>query len=661
MKTQLYLKLFATIILSIFLSSNINAQKNLENAKDLMDKYEYAEAIKEFKNYFELNTPSLNNLRDISYCYLMINNKAEASKWLKNLTDRSGATSYDIWIYARTLHSMGQYAEAIEQYGKYGSLKPEDKSKAEKYIEACRQAEIWMDNPEFYEVENVKELNSPNSDFGLIVLGEKVFFTSDRSNKAIYSQKETHGWTGNPYYKIYQTKLRNLDTGESVDDLNGEFHTGPAVYDANTNTMYFTRTTLVKQNQRPENIDPTSWMNPPSNELFTNRLEIYTSKFENGQWSEPEPFQHNRAEQYSVGHPAISPDGKTIYYVSDMPGGLGETDIYFSKIKADDSWSNPINAGKTINTEGKEMFPHIDSEGKLYFSSDGHPGMGGLDIFSAQGTEREWKGLENMRYPINSYGDDFSIYYTEPGTMAYFSSNRQGGQGNDDIYRLSWSPPETLVLAVRTLENFDGELLHLPNVKLDIVNSQDDSNTLITNHEAIAIMQADCNQTYTIKAQLENHFSQTEIITTECITKSDTLWVDVILERIVINKAIVLKNIYYDYDKWNIRPDAAMELDKLVVILKDNPEIIIELGSHTDSRGTDRYNENLSQRRAESAVEYIISQGIDSGRISAKGYGESVPVNECVDGVYCSEEDHQMNRRTEFKVTGYNYNIVQTE
>lgn len=205
-------------------------------------------------------------------------------------------------------------------------------------------------------------------------------------------------------------------------------------------------------------------------------------------------------------------------------------------------------------------------------------------------------------------------------------------------------------------------LTPLPYVNLDITANSDGSvTTTKTNQESVVYLQADCNKTYTVKAQRENHFSQTAMVSTECTTKSDTIWVEVVLERIVINKAIVLKNIYYDFDKWNIRPDAAIELDKLVNILKENPEIIIELGSHTDSRGSKQYNETLSQRRAESAVAYIISMGIEAERITAKGYGESVPVNECVDGVNCSEEAHQMNRRTEFKVTGYRHGLVSTE
>lgn len=662
MKTQHYIRFISGLAMLLMFSTTGMAQKNLTKAKEAMDRFAYTEAIGYFEKYFVLHPPSSGNLRDISYCHLMMNNQKEAAKWLKRLSVKRDATAYDILIYARTLHSLGEYAEAIEHYQRYGVMKPEDKNTADAMISACNQAIEWIENPEHYEVENLMAVNSENSDFGLIAYEDHYVFTSDRRNKPMYTDKEVHGWTGNPYYKLYKTDQSKPNTGEILAQINGDFHTGPAVYDTDNKAMFFTRTRIVKQKQRPTNPDPTSWMNPPSNDLYTNRLEIYIAHDENGNWSQAKPFEHNRAEEYSVGHPTLSPNGKILYFVSDMPGGYGETDIYYSHKQADGSWSKPANAGSNINTSGKEMFPHIDNEGTLYFSSDGHAGMGGLDIFKASGSENNWSVAENLRFPINSSGDDFSIYFTEAGKQAYFSSNREGGKGSDDIYRLTWSPPTQLVLAVKTLENFDGMLTPLPYVNLDITANSDGSvTTTKTNQESVVYLQADCNKTYTVKAQRENHFSQTAMVSTECTTKSDTIWVEVVLERIVINKAIVLKNIYYDFDKWNIRPDAAIELDKLVNILKENPEIIIELGSHTDSRGSKQYNETLSQRRAESAVAYIISMGIEAERITAKGYGESVPVNECVDGVNCSEEAHQMNRRTEFKVTGYRHGLVSTE
>jgi len=640
----------------------VSGQKNLEKANEMMERFEYRQAIDYFEKYFVLHPPSSQNLRDISYCHLAMNDSENALKWLKKLAAKKDATARDVLMYASILKTEGLYDEAIIQYELIASKWPAEKDEAMAQAAACRNAVDWINNPLYFDVANASVFNSSNSDFGISPFGDKFIITSDRKNKELYSEKELHGWTGNPYYKLYTVDPANDGKTAAVESLNADYHNGPGVYNSNGSSFYFTRTKSVKIRQQPQNPDPTSWYKPPHKELYTNRLEIYSAQFLNGAWTAAAPFAYNNPDEYSVGHPALSPDGKRLYFASDMPGGMGGSDIYFCEIQADGSWGKPRNAGAAINTKGKELFPTFDSEGKLYFSSDGHPGMGGLDLFSAIGSGDSWSEVSNLRYPINSPKDDFSILFTEAGKQAYFASNRKGGMGSDDIYSLVYSPPVKLIMAVRTFEKFDGALLPLPYVNIDIASKDGNENySLKTGDNSLGYHEVSCNEYYIVKGQLENHFAQSTEVQTECSTKQDTVWVDVVLERIVINRAIVLKNIYYDFDKWNIRPDAALELDKLVTILIDNPEIIVELGSHTDSRGSFKYNETLSQRRAESAVAYIISKGIEPDRISAKGYGESVPVNGCVDGVKCSEEDFQMNRRTEFKVTGYKSGLVRSE
>jgi outer membrane protein OmpA-like peptidoglycan-associated protein len=332
-----------------------------------------------------------------------------------------------------------------------------------------------------------------------------------------------------------------------------------------------------------------------------------------------------------------------------MPGGFGNSDIYYCTLQSDGSWSNPVNAGPTINTDGKEVFPVFDQNGTFYFSSDGHSGLGGLDIFETHGSKSNWSNPENLKYPVNSTRDDFLPYFTVPGLRGYLSSNRDGGKGADDIYY--FSKQLTIIVKTKT-KNHNNQIIPLEEVNLkfdDLV--KDEAKDYKTDNNGIFSTQSDCGSAFEITGTKPGYFQQEKSVQTACSSGNDTMFVELTLEKLEENKSYVLENIYYDFDKWNIRPDAAVELDKLVNILNEYPNIDIELGSHTDSRGTSIYNETLSQKRAESAVAYIISKGIKAKRIKAKGYGEYKLRTNCPDGVSCSDEDHQLNRRTEFTVT----------
>ena len=373
------------------------------------------------------------------------------------------------------------------------------------------------------------------------------------------------------------------------------------------------------------------------------------------------PFKYNNKEEYSVGHPAISPDGDILYFVSDMPGGVGETDIYYCVKNVDGTWETPQNAGTTINTSGKEMFPVIEKNGDLYFSSNGHPGMGGLDMFRSTGSKETWSEPENLKHPFNSPKDDFAILFTEEGKTGFFTSNRDGGEGADDIYSFKYTPPPVptkLTLQVTTWEKMENDTLAILTDEVNILyceSSNPKNKRKLTNmgdgkYEVVI----SCDSKYEVSAISNKFFAvPAQTIETHCETFNDTVFVKFVFERIVLNKEIVIENIYYDYNKANIKPEAAIELGKVISLLKENPAIIIELGSHTDSRGSDSYNLDLSQRRADAAVKYIVENGISQERITAKGYGETKLLNRCSNGVRCSEQEHQKNRRTEFKITGF--------
>ncbi|MDD2412849.1 MAG: OmpA family protein [Bacteroidales bacterium] len=651
-------KIIYTLFLSVITMHSMllfSQGSDAQKAKQLMNNFEYVKAISMYNSYFSLHSPADEDVRNIASCYLMINDAKQAKEWISRLALKQNPLAKDVFMYGKLLKNEGQYNEAIEQFERYKKLEPTDKN-ADLQIQSSKDAKRWIANPELFDVRNVESLNSQNSDFGLIPFEKGFIFTSDRKNNSIISVEETHGWTGNPYLKLYQVEdASKPESHGSIDPLNDKYHNGPAQFSKTSNEIFFTRTKMVRVTKKNRNIDPTSWIENIEQSDYENRLEIYSAKLTDGKWATPTPFAYNKPEEYSIGHPVLSPDGSILYFVSDMSGGFGGTDIYYSIKNADGSWGQPQNAGKTINTAGKEMFPNIDSDGTLFFSSDGHPGMGGLDIFKTTGKKNQWSTPENLKAPINSSKDDFSIYYTEKETAGYFSSNRDGGKGSDDIYYFESAPPSQLYVAVITKtmdENNNIIPLDKVNVKM-FSESNDKTKEDLKEVNGKFSTEVKCKDTYTFVGSKEGYYTKSKTILTECTRNQDTLFVELIMEKMEIGKTIALKNIYYDFDESFIRDDAKADLDLVVQIMKDNKDIIVELGSHTDARGTDEYNVALSQRRADAAVKYIINKGIDKTRIVAKGFGETIHLNNCKDDVECTEDEHQLNRRTEFKVTGY--------
>jgi len=662
MKTKYTILKIALPLLFIMAVTGMQAQSHAK-AEEYMNKYEFVKAIETYQEHFKAHSATPQELRNITYCYMQVNDTKSAVKWLEKLISGGSATSEDVLIYADLLRSEGKYLEAMAEYEKYKTMMPSESSFADSRIEALQQSILWSENPDFFVVKNEEKFNSDKSDFGLISFGGNYFITSDRvPEKMPTVENNTYGWTGNPYLKLYELEMDKSEVKDVsfIKELNDQFHNGPGVYSEKDKTFYFTRTKTVKQVQKTTNPDPTSWFKDYEGEIYTNRLEIYSAKYVDGKWESITAFENNNPAMYSAGHPALSPDGSVLYFVSDMAGGIGETDIYYCERNSAGKWGNPRNAGSEINTAGKELFPFVDKNGTLYFSSDGHQGMGGLDMFKSKGSKDSWTKPENLKSPLNSAKDDFSIYVIESDSIGYFSSNRYEGLGSDDIYSFVYSPPPPpiptqLILAVTTYERLDNGTIR-PLEGVDVHYHMNGDGTKVSVPAVYPGMYqsvVDCNSKYVVNGEILGYFTQVSEVETKCETMHDTVFVQLMFEKIVINKAIVIENIYYDYDKWDIRPDAALELDKIVTLLIENPTIIIELGSHTDSRGSDKYNETLSQKRAESAVKYIVDNGISKERITAKGYGEYKLVNECKNGVTCSDEAHQMNRRTEFKVTGF--------
>ncbi len=497
-----------------------------------------------------------------------------------------------------------------------------------------------------HKIDNFSEINSSSHDFGIIPFRDGYIFVTDRD---LATSKNDEKYMKLCWYQPSQNKIQTIAA------LDNHYHVGPACLDKKSNILYFTQSKKVKIRQKNNNFDPTNWENTAKNEGYVNRLEIYYSHYENGKWGKPIPFSHNNSQVYSVGHPAISPCGAVLYFISDM-NGFGETDIFYSTRVDDNTWSGPKNLGNKINSSSKEMFPTIDYQGVLYFSSNRSNPKGNLDLYKSSGSMDMWTEPEKLEDIFNSDADDFSLFFYEDSKSGYFSSNRSGGKGSDDIYmfKIQDTGYVHMTFIVEAFEKqIDGHSkesindikLYLETEKIEHILQQKFVNNMI-------IAEVKRNIPYVVSGKKEGYFVASKTIIPQSSKESDTVYVEMYFEKIEMNKPVVINNIYFEFDKFDIDEKAKSELDKLVELMKKNPEIIVELSSHTDSRGGEEYNQQLSQKRAEATVSYIRLQGISSKRIKAKGYGESKLTNHCKDFLECTDEEHQQNRRTEFTVVG---------
>ncbi|WP_018476113.1 OmpA family protein [Pontibacter roseus] len=654
-----YIPLYLVVSFMLGVAPAAQAQQELRKANKHFEKYEFSLALEQYQKASEKRMPDVVTTERIATSYRLTRRSAEAEKWYGQVVAMPGRDPMNVYHFAEALRSNGKYEPAKEQYMKWGEEMPEMEERAQMLMEACDKAVSWMKQLPVAEVEHLSGLSAKGfSDFSPMNYGQGIIFTSDRGTNAGGKAAGTYGWTGRPYLQLFtasRDSKGNWGAPTAMHEMiNGEYHNATASATEDGQALYFTRTKLV-QKRNTGNTDPTSWIaNPNQATEYINRLEIYTAQKRGATWSDIKPFAYNNVEEYSVGHPALSPDGKIMYFASDMPGGIGETDIYYSLRQQDGSWGEPVNAGILINTTGRESFPYIDNAGKLHFASDGHSGMGGLDIFTTEGKHAAWTAVKNMGYPINSPKNDYGIMFDGEGETGLLSSNRDANDGTDDIYSFKMLQ-KPVVLAVTTLERKQNEQkknvqVILPQVQLVISQKNlNDTSTVMTNRRGQYFMDGRKGNSYTFLGTKQGYLNQNTTVNVPT-TAGDTVQVALLFDRDEKDKAIVLENIYYDLDKWDIRPDAATELDKLAAILEANPNVKIELSSHTDSRESLKYNQLLSERRAQAAVDYLITKGIASDRLTAKGYGKTRLVNDCIDGVQCPEELHQQNRRTEFRI-----------
>lgn len=616
-----------------------------QRADQLYAQYKYANAASIYLKLADTRKPKLTDLERLADCFQKMNDYEAAENWYARVVQDPESKAEHLITYGTILKSNSRYSEAKKVLQSYAN-KSGDTKRVTNEIAGCDSALIWMAKPTAHKIKNEAQVNTAFADFGVFPMDNKIYYTGEPEQRLL---KQKDGRTGNPFLRIY-TADRSTDNSLSSKLINKsvyneeKYHVGPIIRNQKGNVLYVTRTypgqsgEISKENKK---------------KFRTNNLELYIYTANNSEY-DVVPFPYNDVKKYSVGHAALSQDEKTLYFVSDMAGGLGGTDIWYCELQSDGSWGKPQNAGQAINTSEDEMFPNIGADDTLYYSSNGLPGMGGLDIFVAKGEKNNWSKPANLRYPVNSAGDDFAFItniVNKDTTMGYLSSNRKGGVGSDDIYSFSKIKPK-MILALKglTVNKKNGEILEAATVTL-YANGRQIIAKQSSKADGTVFFELAKGTDYSVLGQKEKFYSDSATVSTKGLTKSDTLSVTLRLEPLFeIDKTIAIQNIHYDFDKDNIRKDAAKILDELVRTLRDNPTLEIELGSHTDSRGIDIYNLDLSQRRAHSVVNYLVSRGISRSRLTAKGYGETQLLNRCVNGAKCSAAAHQTNRRTEFKI-----------
>ncbi|SDK29930.1 WD40-like Beta Propeller Repeat [Catalinimonas alkaloidigena] len=607
---------------------------------------EYEYAIERYQEALEKGSNAgYANLR-IAESYRLSNRMAEAAPFYEAAINSGLKIDSIQFYYGFALKDQGKYDAArqqLEEYTRQGN-DPERVKHARQEIENLGEVKRILENQDRYEVRNFESLNTEAADFAPIFLDsdQEMIFTSARGDGKVYAA------TGGGFTDLYTfTFDGSSEFGGNVKAMDNKFnlsgvHEASATFSKDGKTMIFARGNNGSKRGRHD-------------------VDLYISYYRNGEWTEPElmPIPINDPNAWDS-TPAFSGDGRSLYFASNREGGFGGTDIWRATRDGNGRWSRVQNMGKTINTAGNELFPYVSDDGKLYYASDGLPSLGGLDIFVATRARGEGIEVENMGAPINSRWDDFGIAFRSP-IEGYLSSNREGGKGDDDIYYFKdvkgdiKSIDYVLVGKTMTTDSTGTEKI-LPNTTVRLLDPQ--GKTLAeatTGKDGSFKFDLSASANYELLGEKPQYFTKREPFTTygKAIPQEElerdttiTLAYNLMLDEVVVDKPIVLDNIYYDLDKANIRPDAARELDKLVQVLKDNPNLTIELSSHTDARDTEAYNLKLSQRRAESAVEYLVSQGIDPERLQARGYGESRLL--ILDAQ--TEEEHQQNRRTEFKV-----------
>ena len=633
-----------SLFLSAFFLQGFSQKTTVSRAEKEYDRFAYVDAIDNYEKVAEKGYQDEKMFQKLGNAYYFKAELPQALKWYDQLfaVYPNQEPEY-FYRYSQALKSTGDYVKADQILEQFNQKKGNDKrgilfKENRNYLE-----EIKANSSRFQVVD--AGVNSKFSDYGSSFFGTKLVFASARDTGGV--SKKVFKWTNKSFTNLYWSEMKpdgEMGTPERFErKINSKFNESTPVFTKDGQTMYFTRNNFL-EGKRGKDAN--------KNTL----LKLYKATIDKeGEWRNVTELPFN-SNNYSVAHPALSVDEKTLYFASDMTGTLGQSDLFKVKINEDGTYGVPENLGPEINTEGRETFPFVSNDNELYFASDGRPGLGGLDVFVARiEVDQSFYGIQNVGEPINSKQDDFAFLIDSKNRNGFFTSNREGGKGYDDIYRFVENKKliceQTLMGLVTDLDS--GQIL--PNAKISLFDK---------NFKPLQVMQTDaqghysfpvdCGKTYYVRGEKEEYQTKEASVTTKISSGSKDF--PLVLERRIkpiavgtdLAKTLDIPLIYFDLDKSFIRKDAAYELAKVLEVMKQYPEMKIEVRSHTDSRQTAKYNKILSDKRAKSTVDWLVKNGINSVRLIGNGFGESQLVNHCAEGVKCSEEEHQANRRSEF-------------
>lgn len=627
------------LALILIVSSSLSFSQT-KLADKFFDNFGYVKAIELYEKAIEKGENSVHVLTRLGDAYYNNSNSEKAAFWYGEALKESDkiGTEY-LYKYIQSLRSIGNYKKADKWFKELSAIQIGDsRLKGYNPDEVDLYDKLTSNKEVIVSIENLP-FNTKNSDFGSYIHDKTLYFASAKNDDG-----EVYNWNKEPFLDLYQILITengdSLAYGSAIEitasKVNTEYHEASVAITNDGNTLYFTRDNINKRNRLKYD------------KKGTTHLKMYKATLENNEWTNVVelPFNDN---VFSTGHPALSTDNKTLFFVSDREGGLGQTDLYSVTINDDGTYGDPKNLGEKINSEGREMFPFIAKDSTLYFSSDGYLNLGLLDIFKSNllkdGIRSE---PENLGAPYNSGYDDFAYYTNSDTHKGYFSSNRPNGKGSDDIYSFNTTQCKQDITGVA--KDIQTEII-LTGVTIRLIDETGKIvEEFITKDGGEYTFKVDCNKTYTVVGKKPDYKEDQKTITTSRVNEK-TNTVDLELEPLIIDNQIVINPIFFDFDKSNIRTDAQYELENIVDIMRKHPEMVIKIESHTDSRGRDKYNMKLSDRRAKSTRDYIVSRGVNANRIEgALGYGETQLINKCANRVKCTEKEHQLNRRSYFYI-----------
>ncbi len=655
MKMSLARRLFAIavlVLLTTLVSGCMLWPSPARKAEQAYKLYRFTEAG---DLYAKLYAKTRNKEKKAEYAYRAAeayrkaNRYREAVSWYKKAVRFEYPDPKTSLVLAKMQAAIGDYEETLATLEQYLAAHPEDRQ-AKEWKAQLERLKDW--NPEEdsrFVVTNFRKANSEANDFAPALFKGGLVFSSDREEA---TSKKTYEWTGNRHSDLFMVKRMRVGRGRKAtykwgevtrlpEPINTPYNEGTATFGPKDAFMLYTQ------------------CNGPDGKLKNCRIMI--TRVRGTRWGDPKPLPLCKDSTVNYGHPSLSADGRMLFFSSDMPGGYGGKDIWVSFYsRRARTWGDPVNLGPVINTPNDEMFPFIFRDSILYFASTGHNAIGGLDIFVSHGRGTQWTRPRNLMPPVNTTSDDFGIIFDKKGEKGFFTSNRPKGKGQDDIYEF-YLRPLVFTLDGHVYDEETKEPIEAAQVILTTYPDTTQKEIKLSDSAGYYFYNLQPETKYTVEARKKGYYSsQLEVVSTIGLEKSKHFVRDLYLRMIKLT-AITIEGIYYGLDSFNLRPESIPVLDSLVDVLKRNPYLVIEIGSHTDCRASFEYNMELSQKRAQSVVDYLVANGIEIDRLVAKGYGETQLVNNCAcengrgPGLQCSEEEHQANRRTTFRVLRTDY------